>query len=64
MMWRQTVMAELREMGLSWGEAQVRTVPCGETLLWPYVPLGTKRISKKSMLPSTCDHQNVIPADA
>ena len=22
MMWRQTVMAELREMGLSWGEAQ------------------------------------------
>ena len=23
MTWRQTVMAELREMGLSWGEAQV-----------------------------------------
>ena len=22
MTWRQTVMAELREMGLSWGEAQ------------------------------------------
>ena len=25
---------------------QLRTGPCGERLLWPYVPLGTKRISK------------------
>ena len=24
---------------------QPRTGPCGERLLWPYVPLGTKRIS-------------------
>ena len=47
MTWRHTVMAELREMGLSWGEAQASAKDlCGETLLWPYVPLGTKRISK------------------
>ena len=42
-------MAELKEMGLSWGEAQAqqKTEPCGEALLWPYVPLGTKRISEE-----------------
>ena len=49
MTWRQTVMAELR-----WGyrgvrlRPQPRTGPCGERLLWPYVPLGTKRKSKVS----------------
>ena len=49
MTWRQSVMAELKEMGLSWGEAQAqqKTEPCGEALLWPYVPLGTKRISEE-----------------
>ena len=49
MTWRQTVMAELREMGLSRMRfrPQPRTGPCGETLLWPCVPEGTKRISKK-----------------
>ena len=29
---------------------QLKTEPCGETLLWPYVPLGTKRISKYGSL--------------
>jgi len=45
MTWRQTVMAELKEKGLSLGEAQLKIGPCGKTLLWPYVPLGTKRTS-------------------
>ena len=45
MTWWQSVMAELKEMGLSWGTQQKKE-PCGEALLWPYVPLGTKRISK------------------
>ena len=37
MTWQKTAMAELQDMGLSWGEAQ--------TAEEPYVPLGTKRIS-------------------
>ena len=52
MTWRQTVMAELREMGLSWGEAQAsaKDMTLWQKLLWPYVPLGTKRISKYGSL--------------
>ena len=48
MTWRQSVLGELKEMGLSWvrPSPQQKTEPCGEALLWPYVSLGTKSISK------------------
>ena len=49
MTWRQSVMAELKEMGLSWGEAQASAKVqnlVANALLWPYVPLGRSRISK------------------
>ena len=31
---------------------QQKTEPCGESLLWPYVPLGAKRISKSKYVPN------------
>jgi len=47
--WRRTITSELKEMGISWGEAQriLQVTECnGGRRLMPYVPLGMKRISK------------------
>ena len=50
MTWRQTVMAELREMGLSWGEAQASAK---DRTLWRKIvvalcPTGDEEEKKKT----------------
>ena len=38
---------------------QPMTEPCGEILLWPYVPLGTKRKSKVSNIMNNNNNNNI-----
>ena len=57
--WRRTITTELFDMGMTMGEALVKTVIGGEETLWPYVPYWDNNIYHKTYLCLTKIRLNV-----